>query len=183
MGILIFWDNDVERGIRDSAGKMISVILDMPVNSQENPVMLRGYDRTRNQNDASRILGDMQDFYTRRMGCGNSILIVTGKDLYIQGRDFVFGLARPGVNVSIVSNARLKNSWYGRQDNADDMTDRLVKEGTHELCHCMGLDHCDDPECIMYCPQTLDELDRKKKTLCEKCSRELNIYRFSDSAD
>ena len=103
--------------------------------------------------------------------------------LYIRGRDFVFGLARPGINVSIVSNARLKNSWYGRQDNADDMTDRLVKEGTHELCHCMGLDHCEDPECIMYCPQTLDELDRKKKTLCEKCSQELNIYRFSDLAD
>jgi archaemetzincin len=44
----------------------------------------------------------------------------------------------------------------------------------------MGLAHCDDPECIMFYPQTLDELDRKKKMLCPKCRESLNIYKFSE---
>jgi len=180
MSVLIFWDNDVPPGLQQPVVKMISNIIDMPVFVEDNPVMLRGFERSRNQNDASKILGDMQDFYTRRMGCGDSILIVTGKDLFIRGRDFVFGLARPGVNVSIVSAARLCNNRYGREDSDGDLMDRVVKEGTHELCHCMGLDHCDDPECIMFCPQTLDELDRKKKMLCPKCSESLNIFKFSD---
>ncbi|MDD3406497.1 MAG: archaemetzincin family Zn-dependent metalloprotease [Methanomicrobium sp.] len=180
MSVLIFWDNDVPQGIMQPVVRMISDILNMPVFAEENPVMLRGYERSRNQNDASRILGDMQDFYTRKMGCADSILIVTGKDLFINGRDFVFGLARPGVNVSIVSAARLCNSWYGRFNSDEDLMDRIVKEGAHELCHCMGLDHCDNPECIMFYPQTLDELDRKKKTLCPVCREKLNIYKFSD---
>lgn len=180
MSVLIFWDNDVDSGLQQPVVRMISDIIEMPVYAEENPVMLRGFDRSRNQNDASRILGDMQDFYTRRAGCRDSILIVTGKDLYIRGRDFVFGLARPGVNVSIVSAARLKNSWYGRPDRDEDLMDRIVKEGTHELCHCMGLDHCDNPECIMFYPQTLDELDRKRKMLCPQCRESLNIYRFSE---
>lgn len=180
MGILIFWDNDVPEGLEQPLARTISHILEMPVSVRDNALMLRGYDRSRNQNDASRILGDMQDFYTRRAGCEDAVLIVTGKDLYIRGRDFVFGLARPGVRVSVVSTARLDNGWYGRPGDENDLLDRLAKEGSHELCHCMGLEHCENPECIMYCPQTLDELDRKKKTLCDECRQYLNLYRFSD---
>ncbi|ADN37004.1 peptidase zinc-dependent [Methanolacinia petrolearia DSM 11571] len=180
MGILIFWDEDVPEGLQQPFVRMVSHTLDMPASAQPNGMMLRGFDRSRNQNDASRILGDMQDIYTRRAGCEEAVLLVTGKDLYIRGRDFVFGLARPGVKVSVVSTARLDNRWYGRQQSDEDLMDRLVKEGCHELCHCMGLDHCENPECIMYYPQTLDELDRKKKTLCPECRQYLNLYRFSD---
>jgi len=180
MGILIFWDDDVPEGLQQPFARMVSRTLEMPVEARRNEMMLRGFDRSRNQNDASRILGDMQDIYTRKAGCGDAVLIVTGKDLYIRGRDFVFGLARPGVKVSVVSTARLDNRWYGRQENENDLMDRLVKEGCHELCHCMGLEHCSHPECIMFYPQTLDELDRKKKTLCGECRQYLNLYRFSD---
>jgi len=180
MGILIFWDNDVPEGLQQPFVRMVSHTLEMPVEARRNEMMLRGFDRSRNQNDASKILGDMQDIYTRRAGCEKAVLVVTGKDLYIRGRDFVFGLARPGVKVSVVSTARLDNRWYGRSASENDLMDRLVKEGCHELCHCMGLDHCSNPECIMFYPQTLDELDRKKKTLCPECRQYLNLYRFSD---
>lgn len=180
MGILIFWDDDVHEGLQQPFVRMVSQILQIPASARPNAIMLKGYDRSRNQNDASRILGDMQDIYTRSAGCDEAVLIVTDKDLFIRGRDFVFGLARPGVRVSIVSTARLGNGWYGRAENDNDLLDRVVKEGSHELCHCMGLDHCSNPECIMFYPQTLDELDRKKKTLCPKCRQDLNIYRFSD---
>ncbi|MEA2035012.1 MAG: archaemetzincin family Zn-dependent metalloprotease [Euryarchaeota archaeon] len=177
MSILIFWDRDAPEGLQYPVKRIISHILEMPVEISDNPIMLRGYDRARNQNNASKILTDIQDIYTRRYGCGDTILIVTPKDLYIPGRDFVFGLARPNINAALISTARLGNSYYGRSERDDDLIDRIVKEGAHEICHLMGLDHCQNPECIMFCPQTLDELDRKKKMLCQNCQQKLNECR------
>ncbi len=173
MSFLIFWDNSSPQGLQGPVARGISGILERPVEVVENPVILRGFDRTRNQYNASRILTDMQDIYTRQHGIGDHILIVTGKDLYIPGRDFVFGLARPNIRASIVSTARLRNGYYGRREDVYDAIDRLIKEGTHEIAHTLGLDHCDDVECIMFCPNTLDELDRKRKNLCPQCREKL----------
>ena len=61
MSVLIFWDNDMDLGLQQPIVRMISDIIEMPVYAEDNPMMLRGFDRSRNQNDASRILGDMQD--------------------------------------------------------------------------------------------------------------------------
>jgi len=173
MSFLIFWDSSSPQGLQGPVARGISGILELPVEVVENPVILRGFDGTRNQYNASRILTDMQDIYTRQYGIGDHILIVTGEDLYIPGRDFVFGLARPNIRTSIVSTARLRNGYYGRREDDYDAIDRLIKEGTHEIAHTLGLDHCEDIECIMFCPNTLDELDRKRKTLCPVCREKL----------
>jgi archaemetzincin len=76
----------------------------------------------------------------------------------------------------VVSTARLSNEYYGRGGNDDDLIDRITKEGTHEMGHLLGLDHCHDQECIMFKPDTLDELDRKKKVLCKICSEYLSVH-------
>lgn len=173
MSFLIFWDSTSPQGLQIPVAQAIGAILGTHVDLQENPVMLRGFDGARGQYNASQILGGMQDIYTRKHGIGNYILIVAGKDLYIPGRDFVFGLARPSVRAGIVSTTRLDNRYYQRKADMYDTIDRVVKEGTHEFCHMLGLDHCRNSECIMFCPTTLDELDRKRKTLCPACQRKL----------
>jgi archaemetzincin len=52
--------------------------------------------------------------------------------------------------------------------------DRIAKEGAHEIGHLIGLPHCEDRECVMFRPDTLDELDRKKKVLCPSCRKQLD---------
>jgi archaemetzincin len=81
----------------------------------------------------------------------------------------VFGLARESIGAAVVSTARLSNEYYDRPGDDDDLIDRITKEGAHEILHLLGLGHCTNPECVMFKPDTLDELDRKKKMLCPAC--------------
>ncbi|WP_292519726.1 archaemetzincin family Zn-dependent metalloprotease [Methanoculleus sp.] len=173
MGINILWDPLAPEGIELPVARMIAMILGREPELIDYPFLIEGYDRTRNQYDAQNILDRLQDTFTRRYPISGPLLLVTSHDLYVNGCDFVFGLARPACGVAVVSTARLGNEYYGRTPDDTDLVDRVAKEGAHELGHLLGLGHCGNPECVMFRPRTLDELDRKRKMLCPACTRAL----------
>ncbi|MFA7563132.1 MAG: archaemetzincin family Zn-dependent metalloprotease [Methanoculleus sp.] len=173
MGINILWDLQAPQGIELPVIRMIAMILGKDPALVRYPFLIDGYDRNRDQHDAQQILNRMQDTLTRRYDIDGPLLLVTSCDLYTNGCNFVFGLARPVCGVGIVSTARLANDYYGRVPDDTDLIDRTAKEGAHEIGHLLGLEHCENPECVMFRPKTLDELDRKKKTLCPTCREAL----------
>ena len=173
MGINILWDPQAPGGIELPVVRMIAMILEKDPGLVEYPFLIDGYDRNRDQHDAQQILDRLQDTLTRRYEIDGPLLLVTCKDLYVNGCDFVFGLARPTSGVAVVSTARFGNGYYGRKPDDTDLIDRAAKEGAHELGHLLGLDHCENPECVMFRPRTLDELDRKRKMLCPACREAL----------
>lgn len=134
-----------------------------------------GYVVSRQQVDAKALL-DSIHAYKHRHALTEPVLLVVHQDLFSNGHSFVFGLARESVGVAVVSTARLGNEYYGRMGSDDDLIDRITKEGAHEVGHLYGLTHCDNTECIMFRPNTLDELDRKKKMLCPACSEQLKAH-------
>jgi len=120
----------------------------------------------------SRIISSVLNIRTvikHRHHMTQPVLLVVHQDLFRNGNSFVFGLAREQVGAGVVSTARLGNEFYRRQNSDDDYIDRIAKEGAHEIGHLIGLPHCTDRECVMFRPDTLDELDRKKKSLCPAC--------------
>ncbi len=96
------------------------------------------------------------------------VLGVVNADGYIEGLNFVFGLADPRARVATVYTARLRASY-----SVDLYRQRLLKETLHELGHLFGLDHCNDPHCVMSFSNSLDDVDRKGSDFCPRCSMRL----------
>jgi archaemetzincin len=96
------------------------------------------------------------------------VVALTSVDLFIPILTHVYGEARIGGNVCVVSDFRLKESRS--TSYPDQLTNnRIVKEAFHELGHTFGLLHCKDRSCIMhYCRQVKD-VDRKSEQLCRYC--------------
>ncbi|HVP94117.1 MAG TPA: archaemetzincin family Zn-dependent metalloprotease [Methanoregulaceae archaeon] len=172
MDVLIFWDRRAPSGLARPVLRCISGITGFSADISENPVIISGYVRHRDQVNACTVLDDLATF-GQLHNIKPPVLLVLGHDIFAPGLDFVFGLARPPSHVSVVSSARLDNEYYGRDKNDEDLIDRISKEGSHEIGHLFGLAHCSDHECIMYNPHTLDELDGKKKEFCSSCSKAL----------
>jgi archaemetzincin len=151
----------------------------VPATVSENPVRIMGYVNERRQIDAQALLESIL-VYKHLHSLHEPVLLVVHQDLFRDGNSFVFGLAREAAGAAVVSTARLGNEYYGREGNDDDLIDRITKEGAHEVGHLAGLGHCTNPECIMFRPDTLDELDRKKKMFCPACREELAVHLVPD---
>jgi archaemetzincin len=172
MHIHIFWDALAPEGFQVPVSRNIAAMTGIRATVSENHVRMTGYTGSKRQVDATALL-DSISAYKRRHQITDPVLLVIGQDLFTPEHSFVFGLARAPAGASVVSAARLGNEYYGRAACDDDLIDRLSKEGAHESGHLFGLDHCADPECIMFKPDTLAELDRKKKMFCVNCMKKL----------
>ncbi len=120
----------------------------------------------RQQYHSSEILARMQ----RYVG-GNCwrLLGVTGLDLYIPILTFVFGEAQLSGKSALVSYHRLRQQFYGLEDDADMLANRLLIESVHELGHTLGLKHCQDYNCAMAPAHAVEWIDIKDSGFCEDC--------------
>jgi archaemetzincin len=121
------------------------------------------FDSNRGQYDASKII---QAFEKENSSLS---IICTTVDLFIPIFTFVFGLAKLGGDVGIVSSHRLENQFYGLPDNEELLSQRLLKEVIHEFGHLMGLRHCPHFDCVMASSTSADDVDIKKPIYCSTC--------------
>jgi len=101
------------------------------------------------------------------------LLLVTVKDLYAAGLNYVFGLAWRGV--AIISAYRLRQEFYGEEPDRNLFIERLIKEAVHEIGHLLGLAHCDDRRCVMAFSNWIGDTDYKSWRPCRRCLSKLGI--------
>lgn len=132
--------------------------LDMP---------LHAYSARRDQFSAPTIL---RRICRLEIGEGSKVLAVTNDDLYVRGRNFIFGQAQLNGVCGIISLHRL---------NTDDkllFLERVRKEAVHEIGHTFGLMHCYRHDCVMRFSETVEEADLKPMTFCNEHHQSIEQY-------
>ncbi len=98
---------------------------------------------------------------------GYLVVGVCGCDAYVEGLNFVFGLAMPALGAATVYTRRLVAS------RREQYVERIAKEVVHETGHLLGLQHCSDKGCVMSFSNSILDVDRKSYMFCDKCWRKV----------
>jgi archaemetzincin len=123
------------------------------------------YDAARGQYRARKLLERLPP-----PAAGNDVVLgITALDLYIPVFTFVFGEGLLGGRRCLVSGFRLDNARYGDPPDPERLTERVVKEATHELGHAFGLVHCRDSLCVMRPSGEVGDVDVKSDDFCAAC--------------
>lgn len=106
-------------------------------------------------------------------GAGETRLLLTDADLCTPVLQYVFGAARRGATVAVVSLARLAAPAADPRGPAL-LAERAGKEALHELGHGFGLTHCREPHCLMRLAHTVQQVDERGNDFCSACRDHLN---------
>ena len=101
------------------------------------------------------------------------LLAVTEVDLYIPILKYVFGEAQMGGPCAVVSTFRLRQEFYGLDQDDSLLKERLLKESIHELGHTLHLRHCQDYQCAMASSHSVEWIDLRENSMCDACQYEL----------
>jgi archaemetzincin len=122
------------------------------------------YDKARNQYEGSAILDALplkED----------AILGITEADAYVEGLNFIFGLAWG--SRAFISLWRLRPNLYDPIEDEDLLKQRSLKEAVHELGHVFGLKHCPNRRCVMHFSNSIRDTDFKDWKFCRSCERKV----------
>ncbi|MGD2295437.1 MAG: archaemetzincin family Zn-dependent metalloprotease [Candidatus Aminicenantes bacterium] len=123
----------------------------------------------RNQYNSSSILRDLRSSLDAKDQ--DKVLWITDVDLFVRDLNFIFGEAEIAGRCAIISLARLRPSYYGRQEDEQLLLGRIAKEAIHELGHIFSLGHCVDKKCVMYFSNSLWDTDQKSSDFCSRCKK------------
>jgi archaemetzincin len=151
--LVIFYDPTIDYGVVEKVKLELKSTFNIQVNATISKILNEdSYDKKRNQYDGQQLLNSLIDNENLTY-----FLWLVSKDLYVPGRNFVFGLASQYYG-AIVSFYRLKSA------------NMKIKESIHECGHILGLGHC-KRRCVMQYSTNLEEANSKPQSLCSKCKK------------
>ncbi|MEM2485232.1 MAG: archaemetzincin family Zn-dependent metalloprotease [Candidatus Caldarchaeum sp.] len=156
-----------EPGLAESLAEKLHNMLGVEVETVKTSLrnVERAFDSLRQQFNASVLLEIVGEG-------GDYTLLLTDKDLFVPGLNFVFGYA-PG-RKAVVSTRRLDPERYGEGRDRKLYFSRIVKEVVHEFGHMLGLGHCRTAGCVMNFSNSVYDVDRKQEVFCHKCMGRLS---------
>ncbi len=162
MKIIIQPIGHVDEGIIEFLVQQLSSIWDAG-QSPSIEIPKNAYDSDREQFDGNVLLQDLPDI-------GDITLAVIDEDTYVEGLNFIFGLADANKAKAIISLYRLRPEFYGLPEDEGLFKLRALKESIHELGHVFGLKHCQNRRCIMHFSNSISDTDYKDWRYCGSCA-------------
>jgi archaemetzincin len=163
-------DSEILREISDALKKVFHCQLEI---NREIPIPQDAYNSQRRQYHSSIILKKIMSIKPKIFDRALGIVDV---DLYIPELNFVFGEAdiHSGTG-AVISLTRLRQEFYGLNPDKILFYLRAIKEAIHEIGHTYGLGHCQNPRCIMYFSNTIQDTDNKGPGFCNSCRKKLRL--------
>ncbi len=134
--------------------------------SMKNPSY--ALDRQRLQYDVGPIL---QHLESRLFTSVDKVVGILDVDLFVPVFTHVFGEARQGGRVALISIFRLRENPMDTINDSAIALERAAKVALHELCHLYDLTHCESSQCLMYFSGSLSDLDQSSFNLCRYCKQ------------
>ncbi|MGB5984883.1 MAG: archaemetzincin family Zn-dependent metalloprotease [Desulfobacterales bacterium] len=131
------------------------------------PLPESAWDRRRLQYDAGRLLKALEPMAFE--GC-RKVIGMLAVDLFVPIFSHVFGEARQGGNLALVSTFRLRQDPQESEPSPLTLA-RSAKVTLHELGHLFNLHHCQDPECLMHFSGSVADLDQPEIFFCRYCAQ------------
>jgi archaemetzincin len=136
---------------------------------QEETMPKPAFNQFRNQYRSNQVLDFLDEKFAGR------VLAITKEDMYTEGLNYIFGQAKMKGRVAIVSIARLDPTFWHQPKDEGLLEIRTVKESIHEIGHVLGLGHCNNRGCVMNFSNTVGDVDKKTKYLCNTCKTQLSL--------
>jgi len=162
--------NEVLKGICNALRETYGVICEIYPKSL--PVPSEAYYEERKQYHASYFVS-LAEKYARMFRFTRAI-VITDANLFVPGLNFVFGQASLRGLGAVVSLFMLRPEVYGEPPDMDLLLERVVKTVIHEIGHTLGLNHCDNPRCVMRFSNHVGETDFKTKNFCSTCRKKID---------
>ena len=125
-------------------------------------------DRQRLQYDVGPIF---QHLESRLFKSVDKVIGILDVDLFVPVFTHVFGEARQGGRVALISTFRLRKNPMDTINDSAAALERAAKVALHELCHLYDLTHCENRRCLMYFSGSLSDLGQSSFNLCRYCKR------------
>lgn len=125
------------------------------------------FDPARLQYDAGKILARLESLNFDRFSKG---IGVVNLDLFVPIFTHVFGEARQGGKVALVSLFRLGKISGGSPLPENILYERAAKVALHEMGHLFNRIHCEDHRCLMHFSGSLEDLDGTPFNFCRYCT-------------
>lgn len=165
--------DEQSRGISDWLGAKLMGVFQLKVNSGLVAKMPEeAYNPSRDAYFSSVILNKLQFLKASE---DEFLVAITDEDLFTPTTDFIYSSSDKLAGVAIVSTQRLKPEYYGLPQSIEVLRNRTLKKTIHEIGHILGLDNCDDSNCIMYSSKEVSDIDIQSDRFCQRCRVVLTI--------
>jgi archaemetzincin len=128
------------------------------------PMQEEYYYAERNQYGASSLLRYLE---ANAPGDAYRAVGLTNADIFMEGRNYVIGVARCPGRCAVVSTHRMSAGGVSEKRRLA----RIGKLLLHETGHTFGAHHCRQPTCAMDYAESVAALDGQRFAYCERCEK------------